>query len=87
MRSVLLFRILVDVSLAICVICGWWYVALPIGLLALWKLPSFVEIIVAGYAFDALYGFSPALGLWAYAGTLITVIAALIAFTMKSSLR
>ena len=35
---------------------GWWYFALLLGLIGLWNFELYVEIILAGLIYDALYG-------------------------------
>jgi len=71
------YRIVADIAVLICIIHGWWFIALPISLLASWLCPYYIEIIIAGLAYDAMFGSFPETGLWGYAGTISSIMIAL----------
>ncbi len=77
-----------DVLMLGSVLFGWWYVALPIGIIALFRFEYYAELLVAGFAYDALFGMGAGLAIWtAYAGT-ITALAFLgLAAGLKGSIR
>ena len=82
-----LIRLVVDLILAVSVIEGWWFLALPISLIGVWSFPYFAEIIVAGFAYDALYGMVPGMGVKAYAGTIAACISSAIFAGLKKVVR
>ena len=88
MKKLIALRVVVDIILALCVIFGWWYAALPLGLIASWFFPYYAEFILAGISYDALFGLGdPTAGLWAYSGTIVSVIAAVSIYFVKRSIR
>lgn len=48
-------RIIVDIALAVSVAHGWWQAALVLGLAGSVFCRNFIEIIIAGLAYDALF--------------------------------
>lgn len=76
-------RIVFDIVLGACVFFGWWHVGLLVGFCALWLFPYYAELVLAGLAFDALYGMNDGQGIWGYAGVLaaIVLMAIVAAFT------
>ncbi len=92
MNQNILFRIALDILVAFCVLFGWWYIALPIGLIALFKFSYYVEVIAAGFAYDALFGMgtvsSANIGFWAaYAGTLVATLCFAVTALIKKTIR
>jgi hypothetical protein len=88
MKKLIISRVVVDIILVLCVIFGWWYAALPLGLIASWFFPYYAEFILAGLFYDALFGLGePTAGVWAYFGTIISVIASFSIYFVKRSIR
>ena len=81
------FRIITDLLLLISVVNGWWFIALPLSLMGAWNFPYFIEIILAGIAYDSLFGLVPEMGLWGYAGTIMAVIGSIVANVLKKIVR
>lgn len=75
-----ILRIIFDLMIMIAVIKGWWFLALPFGIVGVWLLPYFFEIIIAGIAYDALFGIGPLLK---YAGLSLSVIVLLSVINIK----
>lgn len=69
-----IFRIILDILIVISVINAWWFVALPLAVLGMWKSLYFIEIIIAGIAYDSLFGFVSAMGVWGYVGTMTSIV-------------
>ncbi|MEK7646488.1 MAG: hypothetical protein AAB381_02230 [Patescibacteria group bacterium] len=67
-------RIIFGLLLGVSVLNGWWLVALPLCALGVWFFPLYIECIIAGIVFDALFGLTPGIGLWAYVGTIGSVV-------------
>lgn len=87
MNKKIFYRIIVDVLIAICILQGWWFVALPIAIISVWRFPGYIEIIVAGIAYDSLFGYSAEYGIWGYAGTLIATFIFVSLFFIRKLLR
>ncbi len=82
-----IFRIIINIIIFIAVINGWWFLALPLGVIATWRFRYYLEIIIAGIYYDALFGSIPALGIWGYAGTITGVSVVLLVFLLKKLVR
>jgi hypothetical protein len=67
-------RILLDLFLAVTVIFGAWYIALPIALISAWAFPAYVEIIFLGLLYDGLFGMGRELGIAGYLGIIVSVL-------------
>ena len=80
-------RLIIDIVMVVAVMNGWWFVILPLGIIATWKFPYFIEIILAGICYDALFGMVPALGIWSYSGTLGAISVVLLVFLLKKLIR
>lgn len=80
-------RIILDVILFVAVIKGWWFVALPVGIIGAWFFHLFLELIVAGIVYDSLFGMIPGTGLWRYAGEIVAVAAFIILNPIKKIIR
>jgi hypothetical protein len=66
-------RIIVDLLLFVSVIYGWWVVVLVVSLTCLILFANFIEIIIFGILFDALFGNNQNLGIYGYLGTIVSV--------------
>ncbi len=83
-------RIALDAVLAACVLFGWWYLAVLIGVIALLRFPYYAELIVAGFAYDALFGMGRAADIGsmsAYAGTIVAAACTATIAILKNSIR
>lgn len=69
MRNALAIRVLFDLVLAVSVLEGWWFVAIPVALSGSWVLPWYLEPLIAGAAYDAFFGLIPGGGWGSYIGT------------------
>ena len=74
MSNKIILRIILDSLIAFSVLNGWWFIALPLALVGARSFSFFVEIIIAGMAYDALFGMMPSLGMRGYAGTISGII-------------
>lgn len=74
MKKNTIFRIITDIIIAIAVINGWWLIALPVAVIATWKFEYYFEIIVAGIAYDALFGIVPDRGIVSFLGTAVALV-------------
>jgi hypothetical protein len=70
----LIFRIVLDVCIVIAVLNGWWPLAIVLVLIGAWFFRFFVEIILAGVAYDALFGMGHGMGWRGYEGTIGAVV-------------
>lgn len=73
MRNKILTRILVDVFFLISVIYGWWLVAIIFSLFSIVYFRNYIELIIFGLIFDALFGFNENLGIFGYVGLIYSV--------------
>lgn len=80
-------RVVVDIIIAVSVIFGLWYAALPIALVSAWVFPFYLELMIAGFAFDSLFGFGSGLGVVAYAGTLVSISSFIVLYLFKKMVR
>ncbi|MGC9605714.1 MAG: hypothetical protein ABSF56_03100 [Minisyncoccia bacterium] len=81
MDNKLTLRIIIDVVITLCAILGLWYVALPLGLVAAWLFPYYVELVAVGFVYDAIFGMGRGLGLFGYAGVIAgAVLLAVVSF-------
>ena len=87
MNKKITVRIVLDIFLAISVLNGWWFLAIPLGLVGVYAYPYFIEIIIAGIAYDSLFGLIPGMGMRAYAGTVITIMSIVIVSLIKKVVR
>lgn len=78
---------MVDIILFISVINGWWPVALLAGVGGAWRWPYFAEAIIAGIAYDALFGMIPGTGVRGYLGTIISIVLYTIILLSKKVVR
>ncbi len=88
MNQHILFRIAIDLALAACVFFGWWYAALPIGIIAAFRFSYYIELVAAGFAYDALFGMGAGIGfISGYIGTLAAALASAAIVFIKGSIR
>jgi len=87
MKIKIILRIIVDVLLAFSIFNGWWTLSLVIGVLSIWYFRTFIEIIVAGVAYDSLFGMTPGMGVWGYAGTIVATILFLLETLLRQVVR
>ncbi len=87
MTRTIIFRIIIDIFLAFCILNGTWFVALPLGIFGVWNFPYFVEIIIAGIAYDSLFGFTSGMGAWGYAGTIVSIGILVLVSVLKEVVR
>ncbi len=81
------FRILIDLVVFISIIHGWWFIALPVVILVGWFFPFFIELLIAGIMYDALFGFTPSLGIAGYQGTISAAVLFVALFILKKVMR
>ena len=74
MSKYIVLRVCVDILIAVCILQSWWLMALAIAIIATWIFPYFVEIIIAGFVFDALFGMVPSMKGWGYLSTIEAVV-------------
>ena len=80
-------RLIIDVLLVIAIFGGWWFVAIPFAIIGMWICPFFLEIIIAGIIYDALFGYSSIFGLAGYIGTIISITIFLVIVLLKKVVR
>ena len=87
MNKKILSRILIDVLIAISLLSGGWFVALPLCMLGSYAFSYFIEAIVAGIVYDSLFGLIFGMGVRAFAGTISMVVLSLLSAGLKTVLR
>jgi len=87
MQKSKLLRILTGIVLFWAVINGWWPIIIIMGIVAAWYWPYYVEGIIAGVAYDALFGMVPGLGYRGYIGTIISIVLYTIILLSKKVVR
>lgn len=87
MNKKILSRIILDLLMLIFLLNGWWFLALPLALIGAYLFPYFIEMIIAGIGYDALFGFISGIGLWKYAGTAISIVLFLGVVALKKTVR
>lgn len=60
-------RITLDVIVILSVLFGWWFVAIPIGIVGAWVFPRYAELVIAGFLYDLLFGIGRGMGIFGYA--------------------
>jgi hypothetical protein len=83
----IILRIITDIIIFVAILNGWWIIALPLAMFGAWFFRYFIEIILAGMAYDALFNMIQGSGWKGYIGTIIAVILFLIAHFLKKSVR
>jgi hypothetical protein len=87
MNKTLSFRIIIDIILAISILNGWWLLGIIFGLIGAGYYGYFFEFILAGIAYDALFGLVPEMGWRGYAGTIVSVVLFLLLLGAKKIVR
>ena len=80
-------RIIIGLVLAVCVLQAWWLAALVIGLIGTWFFRDYLELVVAGIAYDALYGDTIGSGWTSHLGLFVSIIGLLITVGLKKVVR
>lgn len=80
-------RIIFDIVIAISVLSGWWFIALPVAICGTCLFSYFIEIVIAGIAYDAFFGMVPGMGWKGYVATCISVVILLIVAGLKRVIR
>ncbi len=86
-KKAIIIRICADIALFFLIINGWWFLALPLSLICLWSFSYYIEAIVAGIAFDSLFGYMPGMGLIGYSGTVLAVAITIVVYFLKRMMR
>jgi hypothetical protein len=74
LRNNLYPRIILDLAIFVSIINGWWFIAIPLCVVGLWYVENFLEIIIAGIAYDGLFGMNNEFGWYAYVGTIFGIL-------------
>ena len=77
-------RILLDAAIVVCILLGWWYIALPLAILCAWVLPCYLELVLGGIFFDSLYGIGRGLGLMGFLGVIASLVLGGIIILLKA---
>ena len=80
-------RIIFDLVIAISVLSGWWFIALPVAVCGAWLFSYFAEIVIAGVAYDAFFGMVPEMGWKGYIATFISILILAVASGLKKVVR
>lgn len=78
MIKAIFVRVVTDIVIAFCVLQSWWLAAFAVAIIGAWFFPYFVEIIIAGLVFDALFGMLPDMGIWGYISTIEAICALIV---------
>ena len=87
MNKKIVFRILFDITIVVCLVQGWWFIILPLAVIGLMWFPYYFEAVLAGIIFDSLFGSMPNMGMYSYVGTLTMAILATLISVAKKMLR
>ncbi len=87
MRKNSIIRSVVDIILFVSVLNGWWPVAFIVGAGGAWYWPHFIEIIVAGVAYDALFGMNSGLAMHGWLGTIVSILLYTVILLIKKIVR
>ncbi|MBU6426821.1 hypothetical protein KGQ27_01100 [Patescibacteria group bacterium] len=83
----LTIRIVLDIILFVCIVNAWWYFALPLAVVGAFAFPFYIEFIVAGIMYDALFAMVQGMGVWAYSGTIVSLVLFIMITTLKNFIR
>ena len=86
-RQLLIYRIIIDFIIFVFVLEGWWYAILPLGIVALWSFPFYIEFLLFGIIYDSLFGFTFAIGWFGYTGTIVTLLISISMSSLRGKLR
>ena len=79
-----MLRILLDAAVVVCILLGWWYIALPVAVLCAWMLPLYLELPIEGLIYDSLYGLGRDLGAYGFLGIIVSLILGGIILLLKA---
>ncbi len=80
-------RIIIDIVLFASVVNGWWPLIFIFGVAGIWYFANFPEAIIAGVAYDALFGMSSGMGIRGWLGTIISIVLYTIILLIKKIVR
>ena len=80
-------RIILDILIALSIIQGWWFIALPLCVLGIWRHGYFLEILLAGFAYDALFAAGTEVWMMRYMGISVATVVFVIFLFLKKMLR
>jgi hypothetical protein len=80
-------RIIIGIILFISVIQGWWFIAVPLCLYGSWRYPLYLETLMAGIAYDSLFGYNHPAGLQGYLGTAVAAGIVILILILKKVMR
>ncbi len=80
-------RVIIDLLMFLCVMQGWWFAALPLGIVGALMFPFFIELVIAGVVYDALFGFAEGQGFVGYVGTVVSVAFIFVVVFVKKMMR
>jgi len=81
------FRIIADIIIFYSVIQGWWFVAGVVGIFGIWYFSVYIEALIAGFAYDSIFGVSLEKSILMYAGTISASLVFVVALLLKKILR
>ena len=87
MKTNAYIRIFLDILVFAFIINAWWFIALPIALVCAWFFSYYLELIIAGIAYDSLFGMVGIMGIWGYGGTIISLTLFLVVVFLKKVMR
>jgi hypothetical protein len=87
MNNKIFIRIIIDIVIGITIIYGWWPLALVVVLIGIWMYDYFFEAIIAGLAYDSLFGLVPETGSIGYLGIISSVVLFTVMIALKKTLR
>ena len=76
-----------DVVIFVTIVNGQWFFVLPLALFSIWYWPSYIEIVIAGIMYDALFGMVHGSGLRGWTGTIVSIVLYAIAVVVKKFVR
>jgi hypothetical protein len=83
----LIFRIIIDIVIFVCLVQGWWHFTLLLALIGIWNFGFYIEIILAGLIYDALYGSVAVKGLTGSIGLIVGAILFMVLTVIKRIVR
>ena len=83
----LIFRIIIDIAIFLCLVQAWWYFALLLAIIGIWNFGFYVEIILAGLVYDALYGSMAVKGFAGSVGLIVGAILFVVLTVIKRMVR
>lgn len=87
MRKDILIRIILDLLILVSVVEGFWFVALPLAVIGCWNFSYFIEMLLAGMIYDALFGLIPETSFASYYGSIFSLVIFLIIIQLKKVVR